>query len=218
MNSYPFRILLLQYSRIKENKEAGVIFNSARPTRVLLKTILTLVVVVTVAATVLLVIGCSSQRASVVSTDEIKRQEQPVLSESIIRDILSYSFSDMSLVRRTAISGEETDKTIEIEVDRPADWGDGTFGGVLSSFVYKTLPPLFQYPEVSRVVVTIYGVDQGIKGDEVACRLMVDRETADKINWSMLGPMSLSYFLTEYYIHPKIQENSKYSGSGIPGY
>lgn len=181
---------------------------------------MTFLTVVTVAATGLLVIGCDSQRVTTVGPDEIAGHGQapPDLTEDLVQDILSYSLSDMSLVRRAEISGEGTDKTIEIDVDRPADWGDGTFAGALSSFIHKTLPPLFQYPEVSKVVVTIYGVDQGGKSDEVASSFMVDRETANDIQWSMVGPMSLSYYLTEYYLHPKIQENSIYSGSGVPGY
>ncbi len=174
----------------------------------------------TVSATGLVINGCDSQQVTtVIGTSEMGvHGQEAALTESTVQDILSYSLNDMSLVRRAEISGEEMDKTVEIEFDRPADWGDGTLAGVLSSFVYKTLPPLFQYPEVSKVVVTIYGVDQGVKSDEVACRLMVDRETADDINWSMVGPMSLSYFLTEYEINPRIQENSNYSGDGVPGY
>ncbi len=86
----------------------------------------------------------------------------------------------------------------------------------MSVFVQKTMPTLFEYPEASKVVITIYGVKQGVRSDEIACKLTVDRATARKIDWSMVGPMTMSSMLTEYYINPKILENSN-ALSGFTG-
>jgi len=172
----------------------------------------------TAAVTGLLSIGCGSQRTPAVDTNTVRSEVAATVSESSVIKILSYSLSDMSLVRQAALSGKGNDSTVEISLDRPANWGDGSFVGALSSLVKKTLPSLFEYSDVNKVVITIYGVDQGSKSDEIACRLVVDRATARNIVWPMLGPMTISSTVTEYYLHPKIQKNSYALGSGIPGH
>ncbi|MFA5801699.1 MAG: hypothetical protein WC911_04395 [Thermoleophilia bacterium] len=97
------------------------------------------------------------------------------------------------------------DKIVEIGVDRPATCGDGSVEGTMASSSGNVMAYLFEYPEISRVTVTMYGVDQGIKSDEIAAKVTVNRTTAKDIDWSMFGPMTMSSMVDEYYIYPRLQ-------------
>jgi len=137
------------------------------------------------------------------------------LSQDYLRGLVADSLGDANLIRRADLSGEGMERKVEIAVDRPPACGDGSVEGTMAAFTSKTMAELFSHPEIASVTIAMYGRDQGIKGNDVAVRVVVDRATALETDWSMIGPMTISSMVSEYYIHPQIVENANTENGGF---
>jgi hypothetical protein len=125
-----------------------------------------------------------------------------------LQEVVAFGCGDTSLVRNVTLSGEGMEKSIEVEIERPPTCGDASVEGTMSTFARKIMSNLFDYPEVSSVTITMYGINQGVKSNDVVSKVVVNRATAKDIDWSMLGPMTISSMATEYYVHPKCLKSS----------
>jgi len=158
--------------------------------------------------------GCGQSRISTGSSDTSGNYlEPPLLTSSTLQQIAMSGIGDTSGLRSATLEGEGMEKVINIGIDRPPTWGDGSVEAMMATKSRKIMSELFMYPEVSSVTITVFGVTQGVKGDDVAVRVTVDQATAMKNDWSMFGPMSMSSMVTDYYINPEILKNAS-AGSG----
>ncbi|MFA5809534.1 MAG: hypothetical protein WC935_04240 [Thermoleophilia bacterium] len=153
-----------------------------------------------------LIAGCGYNAGSFRNDSTLKdAPDPPLLTQEYLQETVSGSFGKTIQVRHVTLSGEGMDKIVEVGVDRPATCGNGSVEGIMASSSGKAMAYLFEYPEISRVTVIMYGVDQGINSNEIAVRVVVKRTTAKDIDWSMFGPMTMSSMVDEYYIYPKLQ-------------
>ncbi|MDO8735846.1 MAG: hypothetical protein Q7K29_02030 [Thermoleophilia bacterium] len=120
-------------------------------------------------------------------------------------------------MRDATLAGEGTEKTVDVGVDRPANIEDGSVEATMAVLNQKIMPVLFEYPEVSRITITMFGVKQGVMSDAVAVKTSVNRASASEIDWSFFGPMTMSSMVTEYYIDPGILLNSSAGSDGSTG-
>ena len=150
--------------------------------------------------------GCGYERSTAGGTMTILGNSnlKPALTETYLRKLVVLAYGDATLVRSTALTGEAGKKVIAVEVDRPPNAGNGSIEGVMASFAGNIMAQLFQYPEVSSVTITMFGADPGVKGDETALKITVDKPTAAVNDWTMFGPMTMSSMVSDYYINPKL--------------
>jgi hypothetical protein len=78
----------------------------------------------------------------------------------------------------------------------------------MGSYGSHLFQSLFENPEVDYISITMYGVKQGEKSDDVAMALAMDRAMSLETDWSMFGPMMLSDMVSEYYVDPAIEEST----------
>ncbi|MBI5870510.1 MAG: hypothetical protein HZB44_06055 [Actinobacteria bacterium] len=122
---------------------------------------------------------------------------------------------DVSLVRSATVSGEGNNKVVTFEVLRPAVCHDGAVVGTVATFSQKTMSSLFKYPEVARVDVILYGTSQDpSSNNEVAVKVTVDRNSAQKIDWFAINDTNVASLVTTFYIDPRIQANWQVEGGG----
>jgi len=156
-----------------------------------------------------LISGCSYRKASPGNGSATYYDSNSLsLTKDNLQEVVVSGCGDTTLVRNVTLLGEGMEKSVEVEIDRPATCGDASVEGTMSTFARKIMSNLFDYSEVSSVTITMYGIDQGVKSNDVASRVVVNRATAKDIDWSMLGPMTISSMATEYFVHPKILKNS----------
>lgn len=168
-------------------------------------------------ALALMAFGCGFDKASTGDVTVRNNFVPPMLTEDGLQEAASRSLGETARVRSAKISGDANSLDIEITVDRPATCEDGSVEAAMSSLSRKIMPTLFEYPEVSSVSMTMYGVTQGTKSDEIASKVSVNRATAQDIDWAMFGPMTMSSMVDGYYIHPKILASSNNANSGFAG-
>lgn len=160
---------------------------------------------------IMIIAGCGNSKSTFRNDSATKDNREPsgssLLTQENLGEIVSNNAGLSLRVRYATISGEGPDKNVEIGVDRPANCGDGSIEGVMASFSGKIMSNLFEYPETSSVAIIMYGVDQGVVSDGIAIRVAVNRATAQEIDWSMFGPMTMASMVNEYYIHPGFQTN-----------
>jgi len=142
---------------------------------------------------------------------------EPLTGESI-RQVIASSMGDSSHLRDATLSGEGQNRTVDVGVDRPTTCEDGSVEATMAVLDQKIMPVLFEYPEVSRVTLTIYGIRQAVKSDDIAIKTSVTRESASEIDWSFFGPMTMSSMVTDYYIDPEILRNSSSVNDGMSMY
>lgn len=180
--------------------------------------IVLIVGIMAVLALALMVFGCGFDKASTGGGMTVHNNfVTPLLTQDSLREVAARSLGETAQVRSAILSGDTNNLDISIAVDRPATCEDGSVEATMSSLSRKIMPTLFEYPEVSSVSMTMYGVTQGARGNEIASKVFVNRVTAQDIDWNMFGPMTMSSMVTEYYIHPKILENSNATNSGFGG-
>jgi hypothetical protein len=182
------------------------------------RAVVVIIGIMAVLALALMAFGCGFDKASTGDGMTVRNNfVTPLLTQEGLQEVVGRSLGETAQVRFAILSGDKTSLEINIAVDRPATCEDGFVEATMSSLSRKIVPTLFEYPEVSSVSMTMYGVTQGTKSDEIASKVFVNRVTAQDIDWSMFGPMTMSSMVTEYYIHPKILENSNVTNSGFGG-
>ncbi|MHB9112278.1 MAG: hypothetical protein ACYC4D_06585 [Thermoleophilia bacterium] len=147
------------------------------------------------------------------SSKETVLDPLPLTTDSLQQIVIS-SLVDKSDMRNADLTGEGAEKVVNIGIDRPAGLEDGSVEANMALITQKIMPVLFEFPEISRVTITMYGVKQGIKSDDVAVKVGVNKVSVQDIDWSMLGPMTLSWYVPEYYIDPMISGTSGFGGDG----
>lgn len=182
------------------------------------RAVVVIVGIMALLALTLMAFGCGFDKASTGGGMTVRNNfVTPLLTQDGLQEVVTRTLGETAQVRSAILSGDKTSLEINIAVDRPATCEDGSVEATMSSLSRKIIPTLFEYPEVSSVSMTMYGVTQGTKSDEIASKVFVNRVTAQDIDWSMFGPMTMSSMVTEYYIHPKILENSNVTNSGFGG-
>lgn len=182
------------------------------------RAVVVIIGIMAVLALALMAFGCGFDKASTGGGMTVRNNfVTPLLTQEGLQEVVGRSLGETAQVRSAILSGDKTSLEINIAVDRPATCEDGFVEATMSSLSRKIVPTLFEYPEVSSVSMTMYGVTPGMKSDEIASKVFVNRVTAQDIDWSMFGPMTMSSMVTEYYIHPKILENSNVTNSGFGG-
>lgn len=151
--------------------------------------------------------GCGSESVTVRSKTAAT-SGQPQLTNDYVKEVAAASQSQPMEVREVTMIGESDAQDVNIGIDRPASLQDGSVTGVMASYGQHVFTSLFQLPEVSSVTITMYGVRQGVPGDEVAMRMSMNREMFEQADWSMFGPMMMSDMLNDYYVAPEIEANS----------
>lgn len=180
------------------------------------RVILVFMVSLAVLAPALIGSGCGGVEGKTVRARTIGSSSGATpLSPDYLRGLVAVSLGDANLVRRADLSGDGTERKVEIAIDRPPACADGSVEGTMAAFTSKTMADLFSYPEIASVTIAMYGLDQGTKSNDVAVRVVVDRATAQEIDWSMIGPMTISSMVSEYFIHPQIVENANTGNSGF---
>lgn len=165
-----------------------------------------------------LVSGCGNERASTGNGASPGTTLDPLqLTGDSLRQIVASSLGDTNQLRDAAIAGEGTEKIVNIGINRPATYEDGSVEAIMAVITQKIMPGLFEYPEVSRVTITMFGVKQGVKSDDVAAKVSVTRTSAQEIDWSMFGPMTMSSMVTDYYLDPGIMGISSAGGISTGG-
>lgn len=150
-----------------------------------------------------LIAGCGYNAGTFRNDSTLRNAPEPaLLTQDHLMEAVTGAFGKTIQVRQATLSGDGMDKIVEVGIKRPANSEDGSVEGIMASSSGKIMAYLFEYPEVARVTVIMYGVDQGIKTDEVAARVVVSRTTAKDMDWSMFGPMTMSSMVDEYYIYP----------------
>lgn len=139
------------------------------------------------------------------------------LTQDYVKEMAGYRYGEASLVRSATLAGEGTGQVIDIKVDRPELCHDGAVVGTMATFAQKMMAALFKYPEVSSVAITMYGIEEGVKSDDVALRVVVNRSSAQNIDWFQFSDLTMPTLATEYYIHPKIQSNFETEGGDPSG-
>ncbi|MHB1389615.1 MAG: hypothetical protein ACYCXF_00045 [Thermoleophilia bacterium] len=162
----------------------------------------------------ILVSGCGESGVAKKSPASGVDTEPALLTDSSLEKIVVTAIGDTGQLRSATLKGQGMKKVINIGLDRPTTWGDGSVEPMMATQSRKIMPGLFKYPEVSSVTITLFGVIQGVKSDDIAVKVTVDQATAMKNDWSMFGPMSMSSMVTEYYINPEIL---KHAGAGSGG-
>lgn len=165
-----------------------------------------------------LVSGCESKGATSGggSSQETVLDPLPLTIDSLQQIVIS-GLGDKNQLRDATLTGAETERIVNVGINRPLTCEDGSVEAIMAVASQKIMPSIFEYPEISRVTITMLGVKQGVKGDDVAAEVCVTRESAREIDWSMFGPMTMSMMVTSYYIDPGIMANASASGSGMGG-
>lgn len=165
-----------------------------------------------------LVAGCTDdENAAGSSTEAISTEttSQKPLTPELLYDMAVRRIGDVSLVRSATVSGEGNNKVVTFEVLRPAVCHDGAVVGTVATFSQKTMSSLFKYPEVARVDVILYGTSQDpSSNNEVAVKVTVDRNSAQKIDWFAINDTNVASLVTTFYIDPRIQANWQVEGGG----
>jgi hypothetical protein len=161
--------------------------------------------------------GCSKNQISTTGGSSASTELDPVpLNSDSLQQFVTTSMGEMNSLRSAAIAGDGTERVVSIGVDRSTTCEDGSVEAVMAVLSQKVMPGLFEYPEVAQVTITMYGVKQGVRSDDVAAEVNVTRASAQEIDWSLFGPMTMSSMVTKYYLDPAILQNS-YNGGGITG-
>lgn len=130
---------------------------------------------------------------------------RPALVQENLQELVTTGGGFSLPVRYATLSGDSEEKAVEVGVERPAACGDGSVEGVMASYTANTVSRLLEYPDAAGMTITMYGAKQGQAGDEIVVRLVVRRSTAEEIDWSMFGPMTMASLVDEYYINPRLQ-------------
>lgn len=162
--------------------------------------------------------GCGQSRISTTnsSTSGVDLGP-PLLTSSTLQQIVVSGIGDAGQLRNAMLEGEGMGKVVNIAIDRPLSCGDGSVEATMAIQTGKILSGLFEYPEISSVTITMLGVTQGVKSDDVAMQLTVSRSTAMETDWSMFGPWSMPSMVTGYYINPAILEKTSAGADGSAG-
>lgn len=134
--------------------------------------------------------------------------EPPLLTDGVLQQIAIAGIGETGQLRSAMLEGEGMIKTVDVVIDRSPSCGDGSVEATVATQTVKLMPLLFEYPEISIVTITMLGVTQGVKSDDVAVKVTMDRATASEAEWSMFGPWTMSSMVSDYYIHPQIQDES----------
>lgn len=171
------------------------------------RVVLALIMVIMAAiASITLSSGCGSETATISSKDPVA-PPSPELTQEYIENVAGNEHANTMEVREAAIHGDDGEKTIIIGVERPASLQDGSITGVMGAYGQHVFNSLFEIEDVEEVTITMYGIQQGVKDDEVAMRIVMDRAMYEEADWSMFGPMMMSDMLNEYYVAPEIEKN-----------
>lgn len=152
--------------------------------------------------------GCGSETATISSRD--LESGKVLLTQEYVQQVAENSQGNGMVVREARISGEGNEKTVVVGVERPPSVQDASVTGVMASYGQHVFNSLFAIPEVAEVTITMYGVKQGVKSDDVAVRITLGRADAQEVDWSMFGPMMIADMVSDYYVDPAI-ESSGYS-------
>ncbi|MDO8736855.1 MAG: hypothetical protein Q7K29_07200 [Thermoleophilia bacterium] len=189
--------------------------NSARST---FNALLSIAAASSLVLLILVMSGCGTEEKTADTGTEpfvAETTSQKPLNQQFLYEMAVKRIGDPNLVRTASISGEGSDKVVTFEVVRPAVCHDGAVVGTVSTFSQKTMSSLFKYPEVSRVDVVLYGTTQDASSNnEVAVKVTVDRNSAQKIDWFALSDTNLADLVTTFYIDPRIQANWQVDGGG----
>lgn len=143
--------------------------------------------------------------------------ERKPLTDEFLKDLAALRIGGANLVRAATITTQDADKAIDIKVSRPPTCHDGALVGISAVFVQKMMAQLYKYPEVAKVEIIVFGTSQDAPNDEVALRVMVDRASAQKIDWFQFNDRTMPALATEYYVFPAIQENYNLEGGDPSG-
>ncbi|MHB9112497.1 MAG: hypothetical protein ACYC4D_07695 [Thermoleophilia bacterium] len=164
----------------------------------------------------LLASGCGTEEKAADASTEPATTETTSpkpLTPELLYEMAVRRIGDPNLVRTASISGEGNNKVVTFEVIRPEVCHDGAVVGTVATFSQKTMSSLFKYPEVARVDVSLYGTTEDpATNNEIAVKITVDRNSAQKIDWFALNDMNLASLATTFYIDPRVQANWQVEG------
>lgn len=165
----------------------------------------------------LLLAGCGNRGDAGGGSSQATALDPLPLTDDSLRQIVTSSLIDKNNLRNADLTGEGAERTVNIGINRPVDLENGMVEANMALVTQKVMPALFEFPEISRVTITMYGVEQGIRSDGVAVRASVDRASVKDIDWSTLGPVTLSWSIPDYYVNPAITGISNPGESGTAG-
>ena len=131
------------------------------------------------------------------------------LTEEFLKEIAARRIEDPDLVKVATITTQGTDKFIVVHIGRPNTCHDGAVVGVGVTFAQKVLAQLYKYPEVARVEIAMLGTGQTPNGQIAnesapAIRIVVDRATAQNIDWFQFTDANAPTMANEFYLDPEI--------------
>lgn len=181
-------------------------------------TLITVSILTIFLALFLMMTGCGSEEQTTnANTEAVTAQTvtQKPLTPELLYDMAVKRIGEARLVKTASISGEGNNKIVTFEVFRPEVCHDGAVVGTIATFSQKTMSALFKYPEVSRVDVTLFGsTSDPSSNNEVALKITVDRNSAQKIDWFGFSEANLTALVTTYYLDPRIEANWQLEGGG----
>lgn len=165
---------------------------------------------------IFLTAGCGTEEQAAdgsADTGTTETVAPKALTPELLQEMAARRIGEARLVRTATLTGDGNNKVVLFEVIRPEVCHDGAVVGTVATFSQKTMSALFKYPEVSRVDVVLYGttVDPS-SNNEVAVRITVDRNSAEKIDWFALNDQNLASLVTTFYIDPRVQANWQVEG------
>lgn len=167
---------------------------------------------------IFLAAGCGTEEQAAddsAGTGTTETVSQKTLTPELLQEMAARRIGDARLVRTAVMTGEGDNKVVLFEVIRPEVCHDGAVVGTVATFSQKTMSALFKYPEVSRVDVILYGTTEDpSSNNEVAVKITVDRNNAEKIDWFALNDTNLASLVTSFFIDPRVQANWQVEGGG----
>ncbi len=150
---------------------------------------------------------------------------QGPVTQDAVKQIITHAFGDKGemggpLVRNITLTPEADGTFVQLDLNRTDCPMIGMqmictadqLPGVAATFTRSIMSILFEYPDVSRVQINLYSdlstmVDmnstQGMNEVMVASTV-INRQTADKIDWSMYNASNAARMASSYWLDPRV--------------
>lgn len=182
--------------------------------------------IITAAAVVFLTSGCSSSAEipppeQVDTSSPTTRAKGPITQEAVERMITrkmgNVGVNNQPLIRKVSLIPEADGIFVDIHVNRPPSCHLGIIVTYTVDMSKQFMSALFLYPDVAKVQLNLYGTtDEVADKDKLAARVVVNRASAEKIDWFNFNAQTAPQLATEYWIEPTIYGNwQQYGGEAI---
>ncbi len=174
----------------------------------------------------LVTFGCSdtTERTNSfdIGTGPITTKTKDPISREAVEKLVTRKLGDVGIagqpvIRSLALAPEPGGVYVSIDLNRTASCHPGQLVGTAVTMAQQVMSAVFLYPDVGRMQLTLYGPTEDAKDkDTMAVRIMVNRESASKIDWFQFRDATVETLATEFWVEPTIYANWKqYGGAAI---